>query len=208
MAETHVVSALRAKRAEISTYIHGLEKKVDAWRARLAHIDDAIRIFSPETDPEATPPRRTYRRSGYFKRGELARQCSDELRKADGKPLTTAAIASSILDAKALPRDPDLMASVSDRVQGLLRERMKRGQVLRQAKLATLNGRSHLRSCDATGGIASGRTVAFGDSLRLREAAQARYYEGVARKTHLENPIKTTIFTLCSRPAIHPSYTP
>jgi len=37
-----------------------------------------------ETDPEAIPPRRTYRRSGYFKPGELARLCLDELRKADG----------------------------------------------------------------------------------------------------------------------------
>lgn len=134
MAETHVVSALRAKRAEISAYIHGLEKKVENWRARLAHIDETIRIFSPDTDPEAIPPRRTYRRSGYFKRGELARLCSDEMRKADGKPLTTAAIAGSILDAKGMPRDPDLMASVGDRVQGLLRERMKRGHVIRTGK--------------------------------------------------------------------------
>jgi hypothetical protein len=144
MTETHVVSALRAKRAEISAYIHGLEKKVDAWRARLTHIDEAIRIFSPETDPEAIPPRRTYRRSGYFKRGELARLCSDELRKPDGKPLTTGAIAGGILDAKGLPHDPDLMASVSDRVQGLLRERMKRGQVLRdrQNSLRSMGARA------------------------------------------------------------------
>lgn len=134
MAETHVVSALRAKRAEISAYIHGLEKKVENWRARLAHIDEAIRIFSPETDPTAIPPRRAYRRSGYFKRGELARLCSDELRKAEGKPLTVGAITASILDAKAMPRDPDLVASVGDRVQGLLRERMKRGQVIRTGK--------------------------------------------------------------------------
>ena len=99
MAETHVVSALRAKRTEISAYIHGLEKKVENWRARLAHIDEAIRIFSPETDPSAIPPKRTYRRSSYFKRGELARLCSDELRKADGKSLTVVAITGRILDA-------------------------------------------------------------------------------------------------------------
>jgi hypothetical protein len=134
MAETHVVSALRAKRAEISAYIHGLEKKVENWRARLAHIDEAIRIFSPETDPSAIPPKRTYRRSGYFKRGELARLCSDELRKADGKPLTVAAITGSILDAKGMPHDPDLMASVGDRVQGLLRERLKQGQITKTGK--------------------------------------------------------------------------
>jgi hypothetical protein len=56
MAETHVISALRAKRAEVSGYIHDLEKKVKTWRARLAHIDATIKIFSPETDPEAIPP--------------------------------------------------------------------------------------------------------------------------------------------------------
>lgn len=33
MAETHVVSALRAKRAEISGYIHDLEKKIGRLRA-------------------------------------------------------------------------------------------------------------------------------------------------------------------------------
>jgi hypothetical protein len=134
MAETHVISALRAKRAEISAYIQGLEKKVENWRARLAHIDEAIRIFSPETDPTAIPPKRTYRRSGYFKRSELARLCSDELRKANGNPITVAAITGNILDAKSMPRDPDLMASVGDRVQGLLRERMKRGLVIRTGK--------------------------------------------------------------------------
>ena len=85
MAETHVISALRAKRAEVSGYIRDLDKKVKIWRARLAHIDATIKIFSPETDPEAIPPRRTYRRSNYFWKGELARLCLDELRKANGQ---------------------------------------------------------------------------------------------------------------------------
>jgi hypothetical protein len=131
MSNEHVVSALRAKRAEIGGYIQDLDKKVATWRARLSHIDATIRIFSPETDPEAIPPRRTYRRSGYFKSGELARLCLDELRKADGTALATAAIARSILDAKELPHDPDLVATVADRLQGYLRERAKRGDVIK-----------------------------------------------------------------------------
>jgi hypothetical protein len=44
MAETHVISALRAKRAEVSGYIHDLEKKVKRIRANLAHIDATIRV--------------------------------------------------------------------------------------------------------------------------------------------------------------------
>ena len=58
MAESHVISVLRAKRAEVGGYNHDLEKKVKTWRTRLAPIDATIKIFSPETDLEAIPPRR------------------------------------------------------------------------------------------------------------------------------------------------------
>jgi|SRR5450631_619055 hypothetical protein len=129
MAELHVVSALRAKRAEISAYVHDLEKKVATWRARLAHIDASIKIFSPETDPEAIPPRRTYRRSGYFRKGEFARLCLDELRKANGTPITTAQIVTSILEGKGMPNDPALFASVNERALVYLRQQRKRGAV-------------------------------------------------------------------------------
>ena len=129
MAEPHVVSALVAKRAEISAYIHDLEKKVSTWRTRLAHIDASIKIFSPETDPEAIPPRRTYRRSGYFRKGEFARLCLDELREAGGKPITTAEIVTSILASKGLPNDPALFASLNERVLVYLRQQRNRGSV-------------------------------------------------------------------------------
>jgi hypothetical protein len=129
MAELHVVSALRAKRAEISAYVHDLEKKVATWRARLAHIDASIKIFSPETDPEAIPPRRTYRRSGYFKKGEFARLCLDMLRKANGRPITTAEIVVDILDDKGLPNEPALFASLNERALVYFREQRKRGAV-------------------------------------------------------------------------------
>jgi hypothetical protein len=129
MAETHVISALRTKRAEISGYIHDQEKKVKTWRARLAHIDAAIKIFSPETDPDAIPPRRTYRRSNYFKKGEFARLCLDELRKADGQPITTSAIVVGIIRAKGLPDDPALGIVLTERVLSYLRVKRKAGGV-------------------------------------------------------------------------------
>jgi hypothetical protein len=53
MTETHVVSALRAKRAEISGHIHELEKKIGRLRASLLHVDASLRLFSPGADPDA-----------------------------------------------------------------------------------------------------------------------------------------------------------
>jgi hypothetical protein len=131
MAETHAISALRAKRAEVSGYIHDLEKKVKIWRGRLAHIDATIKIFSPEIDPEAIPPHRTYRRSGYFKKGEIARLCLDELRKADGQPIATAAIVAGIIPAKELPDDRALGVVLTERVLIYLRVKRKAGAVIK-----------------------------------------------------------------------------
>jgi hypothetical protein len=42
MAEPHVVSALRAKRAEISGHVHDLERKLARHRASLAAIAGAL----------------------------------------------------------------------------------------------------------------------------------------------------------------------
>src|ERR1700694_31016 len=103
MSKTHVASALRKKRTQVAGHVHDLEKKVKTWRARLAHIDETIKIFSPHTDPEAIPAKRTYRRAQYFSRGEFARLCMDELRKAVG-PLTTADIVAGVIAAKGLPK--------------------------------------------------------------------------------------------------------
>jgi len=129
MAETHVLSALRDKRAEIAGYVHDLEKKAKTWRARLAHIDEAIRIFSPESDPEAIPPRRTYQRSRYFQRGEFARLCLEELRKAEGKPIATTAIVAGVMRAKGLPDNPALADSLTEKALTYLRVKQREGSV-------------------------------------------------------------------------------
>jgi len=71
-SDTHVVTALRRKRAEVSGHIADLERKITRQRVNLAHIDATIRLFSPDTDPNAIPPKRTYRRTRYFAKGELA----------------------------------------------------------------------------------------------------------------------------------------
>jgi hypothetical protein len=126
MTETHVVSALRKKRSEVAGHVHDLEKKVATWRARLAHIDETIKIFSPDTDPEAIPPRRTYRRARYFSRGEFARLCLDALRRADG-PLRTAEIVASVIKAKGLPDGLDL----TEKALAYLRGKRKTGIVIK-----------------------------------------------------------------------------
>src|ERR1700719_4770744 len=77
MAEPHVISALRLKRAEISGHIHDLEKRIGRQRANLANLDATIKLFSPGANPDAIPPKRAYRRTRYFARNELSRLTQD-----------------------------------------------------------------------------------------------------------------------------------
>jgi hypothetical protein len=128
MSETHVVSALRKKRAEVAGHVHDLEKKVKTWRVRLAHIDETIKIFSPDADPEAIPPKRTYRRARYFSRGEFARLCLDALRKAD-RPLTTAEIVASVIEAKGLPNS--IAPSLTEKTLAYLRTKLATGSIVK-----------------------------------------------------------------------------
>jgi hypothetical protein len=128
MSDTHVLSALRAKRAEISGCIHDLEKKVRIQRERLAHIDATIRVFSPDTDPNAIAPKRRYRRAVYFKRNEIPRLCLEHLRTL-GAPATASAIADALIVARELPNAPGLKADVVERVLAVLRALRKRRTV-------------------------------------------------------------------------------
>src|SRR6202030_1860614 len=99
MTNSHIISALRLKRAEISGHIHDLEKRIARQRANLANLDATIRLFSPGTNPDTIPPKRAYRRTRYFAHNELSRLTQDALRTA-AEPLTTAQIASAVMQAK------------------------------------------------------------------------------------------------------------
>ncbi len=129
MTELHVVSALRAKRAEISGHIHDLKKRIARQRANLANLDATIRLFSPGANPDAIPPKRAYRRTRYFSRNELSRLTQDALRTASG-PLTSAEIAAAVMHARDMPPgDAQLKEIVAARALTVLRQLVKRGTV-------------------------------------------------------------------------------
>jgi hypothetical protein len=109
MTNSHVTSALRLKRAEISGHIHDLEKRIARQRANLANLDATIKLFSPGTNPDAIPAKRAYRRTRYFAHNELSRLSQDALREASG-PLTSAEIAA-VVYAVIFPLTLDTSAS-------------------------------------------------------------------------------------------------
>ena len=144
MTETHVVSALRLKRAEISGHIHDFEKRIARQRANLANLDGTIKLFLPGTNPDAIPPKRAYRRTRYFAHNELSRLTQDALRTASG-PLTSSEIAATVMRAKEMPPgDAAFKEIVATRVLTVLRRLAKRGAAIKSGTSRSANGRSRL----------------------------------------------------------------
>ena len=67
MAERHVISALRDKRAELAGRIVRIEQQLGQFRADLIHVDATIRLFAPDLEPETIQPKVIRRRDGWFK---------------------------------------------------------------------------------------------------------------------------------------------
>ena len=86
MAESHVVSALVSKRAEIAGLIARTQQQLGQFRADLAHLDATIRLFAPAMEPEMIPAKRIRQSDPVFERGGLSRCVLDALRRA-GVPI-------------------------------------------------------------------------------------------------------------------------
>jgi hypothetical protein len=127
MADPHIISALREKRALVA----GLIEKLEQHRADLTHIDGVLRLFQPDRDPTEIKPKRAYvRRTRYFARNELSRLVMDVLRGADGDLRTTDKIAGQVIETKGFDAaDVALHASIRDQVLTLLRSFRKQQTV-------------------------------------------------------------------------------
>jgi hypothetical protein len=106
MAETHVIGALRNKRAELAGMLRQLEQQLVQQRADLAHLDAAMRLFDPEIRPNEIRPKQPRERNAWFRPGECLRLIYDELREA-AQPLTTRELTERIMRVKAMPTADD-----------------------------------------------------------------------------------------------------
>jgi hypothetical protein len=120
MAETHVVSALMAKRSEVAGAIADLERKAAQQRADLVHVDAVLRLYAPELEPDCIPFRAVRRRNGWFKPGELVRMVLDILRVAPAL-MPTREIAAAVMVRRGLdPADTHTARLVGKQVNNTL----------------------------------------------------------------------------------------
>ena len=141
MAETHVIGALRHKRAELAGMLRQLEQQLVQQRANLTHVDATMRLFDPDIRPKDIRPKQPRARNAWFRQGECLRLIYDELREAT-QPVTTREIAERIMRVKAIP------AADNDR-----RERIQK------TLLASLNRAKETIARVETAGVVSWRLI-------------------------------------------------
>src|ERR1700679_1987942 len=118
MAEPHVISALRAKRAELSGDLIAAQKRLEKIRDDLDAIDRTLRVFDPSQHPEKILPivkRKGDRMFGYR---ECTRAILNALRDAPELMMTTAELVEHVaLDCQIATEAPGIAATLRWRVK-------------------------------------------------------------------------------------------
>jgi hypothetical protein len=101
MAEADVIRALQDKQSELATGINRLEQQIVEYRAGLAHLEGAMRLFDPSILPETVHAGRRTAQRMWFHPGEARRLIHDVLREAP-HPMATRDIAERVMVEKGI----------------------------------------------------------------------------------------------------------
>ena len=117
MGETHVIPALKRKRARIAGELAQSERRCEAMRLHLVALDRSLRIFGYEGDPADIKPVKARRH--LFRRGELPRAIMGILRTANGH-MADADLVERVMAMKALDvENVDLRRTITERVKAV-----------------------------------------------------------------------------------------
>ncbi len=125
MAETHVVSALRRKYAELKGVLrYDPTADLDATLLATRHVGCVLRMFSPEVDLTTIAPVRPYKDD----RRHWSRTALDILR-TERRPMTARELARRVLEARGVAASPDVLMSVECSLHAVLERLEGRGIV-------------------------------------------------------------------------------
>jgi len=124
MADPHVVTALRAKRAELAGQIDALQDQLREAMIAVDHVDCTLRLFDPDVDLDEIRPKPLPPRHHAFK-GQVTRSILAMLRAEgamDAKAITIRLMAERELN----PNDKALAKAMQKRIGAALRNLRER----------------------------------------------------------------------------------
>jgi hypothetical protein len=100
MTDTHVVSALKAKRIQVASQIESLQGQIRQATIDLDHVEAALRLFDPDADLAALSPRKVAQVLAD-NHGDTGRVILETLRTSM-RPITTAQVCDAVMKARRL----------------------------------------------------------------------------------------------------------
>ena len=128
MGQTHIVSGLVTKRAEIDGQIIARLAEIKDLKQVLHHLDRTIKVFSPEFDLRTIRATRTNTRNALFQHGEAQRLVLGVMREY-GEAMTSRQITDAIIDSKGFEALSSTITQVQKDVSNILR-RLERKEVV------------------------------------------------------------------------------
>jgi hypothetical protein len=129
MGQTHIVSGLVTKRAEIDGQIIARLAEIKDLKQILNHIDRTIKVFSPEFDLRTIRATRTNTRNALFAHGEAQRLVLGVMREC-GEAMTSRQITDAIIEVKGFEITTHTVAQVQKNVLNVLRRLERKGVVV------------------------------------------------------------------------------
>ena len=126
MAETHVISALVAKRAELAGLVTHHRKESNRIIEEIKKLDETIKLFEPYYRTNSIKSKRYQKKNDFFKHKEAPRVVLDILREA-GKPLNTNEITLVVMADKGIGSEQEKALQAS--ILSTLHKQMKNGLV-------------------------------------------------------------------------------
>lgn len=128
MAQTHVISALVTKRAELDGQIASRLAEIDNLKQAVTHIDRTIKVFSPDFDLRTIKATRTNTRNPLFAHGEIQRMILNHMRCAVDTVIGRE-IADEILKKKGIEVNAEVSTQTQKNVLTVLRRLERKGTV-------------------------------------------------------------------------------
>lgn len=140
MAESHVVSGLVAKRAELTGRIEHFQAQIRQISMDVDHLDATLQLFDPDYDLLSIKPKGIRSSNPWFAKGEISRLALDALRTASA-PLSTCDIADTLIARKGIvikgTKERDRLIKS---LLWMLQQRRKRGTVAMVGRIKGAGG--------------------------------------------------------------------
>lgn len=125
----HIISGLITKRSEMAGQIEFYQNEIRKLKMNLHHVDNTIKIISPDIDLRTIKSKKVHKRNKYFEVGELNKLILGILRDAN-RELSTNDIVLEVMSAKNIsPNNMEALKAIKKLVPMALKRQSNNGIV-------------------------------------------------------------------------------